>query len=491
MKRNSRFGWGSLFILVSFTCLGCQSGTQEQPVGPNVILCMSDDLGWGDTGYNRHPVLQTPHLDAMAAAGLRFNRFYAGAPVCSPTRASALTGRHPYRYGIFGANIGHLPEEEITLAEVLRTRGYTTGHFGKWHLGTLNQSDPSRNRGEGKDLVEHYAPPWLHGFDVCFSNESKVPTWDPMFGPPEYAGWWDPFPDPSLGTPFGTPYYLDDGSKPTDNLEGDDSRIIMDRVLPFIRDAVTNGKPFLAVVWFHAPHLPVVAGPDHTERYSERQRYLQHYYGCITAMDEQIGHLRDTLRELGIEGDTMFWFCSDNGPERKFGLAGGSAGTLRGHKRGLFDGGVRVPGLLEWPGHVTAGTVTDVPASTSDYVPTVLDLLEIELPDRRPLDGVSLLALIEGKMKERPRPIFFETPAGPRSGGSPPMAMIGNRFKLLTDESGTKDLMFDLIEDPAEAHNLAVERPEQVESMRTELLRWQQSCRESLAGEDYLSSAAN
>ena len=452
---------------------------------PNIILCMSDDLGWGDTGYNGHPVLQTPHLDAMAAAGLRFNRFYSAAPVCSPTRGSVLTGRHPYRYGIFGANIGHLPEEEITLAEVLRTRGYATGHFGKWHLGTLSQSDRSRNRGDGKDLAQHYAPPWLHGFDVCFSNESKVPTWDPMIGPPEYAGWWDPFLDRSLGTPFGTPYYLADGSKPADNLEGDDSRIIMDRVLPFIRGAVTNGKPFLAVVWFHAPHLPVVAGPDHTERYSEQQRYLQHYYGCITAMDEQIGRLRDTLRELGIERDTMLWFCSDNGPERKFGLAGGSAGPLRGHKRGLFEGGVRVPGLLEWPGQVTAGTVTDVPASTSDYLPTVLDLLDIEPPDPRPLDGVSLLPLIEGTMRERPRPIFFETPAGPRSGGSPPFAMIGNRFKLLTDESGTKDLMFDLIEDPEEAHNLAVERPEQAESMRIELLRWRQSCRESIAGKDY------
>ena len=107
------------------------------PKKPNIILCMTDDQGWGDTGYNGHPVLKTPNLDRMAAEGLRFDRFYSGAPVCSPTRGSCLTGRHPYRYGVFFANVGHVRPEEITLAEALKTQGYATGHFGKWHLGTL------------------------------------------------------------------------------------------------------------------------------------------------------------------------------------------------------------------------------------------------------------------------------------------------------------------------------------------------------------------
>ena len=108
---------------------------------PNIILVMSDDQGWGDTDYNGHPLLKKPHLDRMAGEGIRFNRFYSAAPVCSPTRGSCLTGRHPYRYGIFGANVGHMPKKEITLAEALKPMGYTTGHFGKWHLGTFDEGD--------------------------------------------------------------------------------------------------------------------------------------------------------------------------------------------------------------------------------------------------------------------------------------------------------------------------------------------------------------
>ena len=184
---------------------------------PNVILCMSDDQGWGDTGYNGHPFLKTPNLDKMAAQGIRFNRWYAGAPVCSPTRGSAVTGRHPYRYGIPGANSGHMLPEEVTLAEALKTQGYTTGHFGKWHLGTLTTTIKDSNRGKPGDAA-HYSPPWDNGFDVCFSTEAKVPTWDPMK-------------KPGSDESYGTHYFNSDGSVATENLEGDDSRVIMDRAL--------------------------------------------------------------------------------------------------------------------------------------------------------------------------------------------------------------------------------------------------------------------
>ena len=140
--------------------LPTESSPQSRSTGgrPNIILCMADDQGWGDVGYNGHPFLKTPNLDAMSKAGLRFNRFYSGAPVCSPTRGSAITGRHPYRYGIYFANVGHLRKQEMTLAEALKTRGYTTGHFGKWHLGTLTNDIPDGRRGGRQE--EHYAPPW-------------------------------------------------------------------------------------------------------------------------------------------------------------------------------------------------------------------------------------------------------------------------------------------------------------------------------------------
>lgn len=447
---------------------------------PNVILMMADDMGWGDPAYmgNRH--IRTPALDAMAGAGLRFNRFYAAGPVCSPTRGSCLTGRHPYRYGIYSANVGHLPDEEINLAELLRARGYRTGHFGKWHLGTLTRTVKDSNRG-GPRGVAHYAPPWERGFDVCFSTEAKVPTFNPMT-------------KPDADTPYGTAYWNTDGTRADNNLEGDDSRVIMDRVIPFVRDAVKRKRSFFAVVWFHAPHLPTVAGPDKLELYAEYAENTRHYYGCITALDEQVGRIRGELRALGVADNTMLWFCSDNGPEGRAGRAPGSAGALRGRKRSLYEGGIRVPALLEWPARMRMPRATDVPACTSDFLPTILDALGVKPPDDRPLDGVSLLPLIDGTMKQRPRPIAFE------SAGQ--YALIGNRYKLLhvptnrrrtggrrrTPPLAAPDArfqLFDLRADPAEQTDLADAHPDIVRQMTAVFRAWQISCRNSLNGHDY------
>jgi arylsulfatase A-like enzyme len=434
---------------------------------PNIILCMADDLGWGDPGFNGNAIIKTPHLDSMAKAGLRFTRFYSGAPVCSPTRGSCLTGRHPYRYGIFFANAGHMRKQEITLAEALKTQGYTTGHFGKWHLGTLTTAEKDSNRGGPKN-AEHYSPPWENGFDVCFSTEAKVPTWNPMK-------------KPESDEPYGTSYWKQDGTKATENLEGDDSRVLMDRALPFIRNAVNERKPFFAVVWFHAPHLPVVAGSKYRAMYSRYSEDEQHYYGCITALDEQMGRLRGELRALGIADHTMLWFCSDNGPEGKDGKQGrtrGSAGPFRGRKRSLFEGGVRVPGLLEWPARIEAGRVTDIPCSTCDYFPTALDVLGFRMKGQpEPVDGVSLLPLIEGQMTERPQPIGFES--------RDQISLTGNRYKIYSGDKGNRYMLFDLLDDPGEARDLAAERPQIVKEMKTKLDTWRASCKDSLAGKDY------
>lgn len=434
---------------------------------------MADDQGWGDTGYNGHPVVKTPHLDAMAREGVRFDRFYSAAPVCSPTRGSCLTGRHPFRYGIYFANAGGpgqaseyaLPRQETTLAQVLKGAGYRTGHFGKWHLGDFE------GEGSGGAGSKRMSPSDA-GFDEWFSTVRKVPTLDPPAS--EY---WE------NGKPVAGP------------LTGDDSRLIMDRALGFLqRD---SAKPFFAVIWLHAPHLPVVAAAEFRQLYAAHGEAEQHYWGAITALDQQVGRLRSELRRLDPAGDTMLWYASDNGPEgdRQDARSPGSAGPWRGRKASLFEGGIRVPALLEWPAVIRRPRVIAPAASTSDYFPTVLDALGLKPHDARPLDGISLLPVIFGKQKApegqaaRPKPIAFETSRITR--GSPRLALIDGDMKLLTNLTADRssDLLFNLRADPAEQTNLAAARPADCDRLRAVLAEWRASCRRSNAGEDYPQEA--
>lgn len=449
---------------------------------PNIILMMADDLGWGDVQcFNPRTQIQTPHLDAMAAAGMQFNRFYASSPVCSPTRGSSITGRHPYRYGIPYANTGHMKSEELTLAELLKTHGYATGHFGKWHLGTLTTEVKDANRGNPGNIKD-FSPPWKNGFDICFSTESKVPTWDPMLKPGKKDGWnsgkkgWDHIKDRSTGEAYGTHYWNEQGEIVRDNLEGDDSRVIMDRVVPFVEQAAEKNQPFFAVVWFHTPHLPVVAGPKHAALYPDASDFERNYYGCVTAMDEQIGRLRSVLKKAGVANDTMVWFCSDNGPEGG-NTSPGSAAHFKGRKRSLNEGGVRVPGILDWPAQVKAGTVTEFPAVTSDYLPTVLDAVKTEYGGDRPLDGISLLPLISGKMTERHKGIGFESRGA--------VAWSTQRYKLFRKGKEKPWELYDLIEDPSEKNDIAKKHPEIVAGLSEDFTTWQKSCAQSDRGEDY------
>jgi arylsulfatase A-like enzyme len=447
---------------------------------PNVILVMSDDLGWGDVGFNGSTISKTPHLDEMAASGLRFTRFYAAAPVCSPTRGSALTGRHPYRYGIWFANTGHMKREEITLAEALRGHGYATGFFGKWHLGTLTTKVEDANRG-APGVTDHHSTPAMNGFDVYFATESKVPTWDPMwvpeqFGPGQSLRYgWLPVPVLSEAERYGTRYWDGQEREVEDDLDGDDSRIIMDRALVFVEEALQSSRPFLAVIWFHTPHLPVVTGRKYRDLYRDRPLEEQLYYGAISAMDEQVGRLRAALRRSGAAENTMIWFTSDNGPENG---TPGSPGPFRGRKRSLYEGGIRVPALLEWPAKIRAQGATDMPAVTSDYYPTVLDYLGVRPRGQvEPLDGVSLKPLLEGHRNERPRPIGFQTRGM--------AALSDNRFKLVILGEGKDVELYDILADPSESHDVASQHPSVVNEMSRRLRIWQDSCARSNRGEDY------
>ncbi len=465
----------TIALILNFRIFNGQSkNNQILKKHPNIILLMADDLGWGDTGFNGNPVIKTPYLDQMAKEGIQFNRFYSACAVCSPTRASVLTGRNPYREGVFTANAGILRPEEVTLPELLKTEGYMTGHFGKWHLGTLTHTEKDSNRGRPGNLKE-YNPPALHGYDYAFVTEAKVPTYDPMKKPVnrfDNKGW-SYLKEGEAYEPYGTFYWDIHGNKITDNLDGDDSRIIMDRVIPFIEQATKEDKPFLAVVWFHAPHMPFVAGPKYQQMYRDQDTLMQNYAGCISAMDDEIGRLRAFLKEKGEDSNTMIWFCSDNGPENG---SPGITGEFLGRKRSLHEGGVRVPGILVWPQKIQKGFKTDIPCVTSDYLPTIMDVLVIN-KSKAPyqLDGISLLPLLDGKMITRPRPIGFCF--GNQASYS------DNQYKLYA-QNGKFDL-YDIVNDPSETENIEATETSIMEKMHAELLKFVSSCHLSFEGDEY------
>lgn len=333
---------------------------------PNIILAMADDQGWGDMAYNGHPVVQTPTFDAMARTGWRFDRFYAAAPVCSPTRGSVLTGRHPNRFGCFQWG-NTLRPEEVTVAEAIKQAGYTTGHFGKWHLGSVRADSP--------------VCPGTSGFDDWFSS-------------PNY---------------FDLDPWMSDQGKAV-KTRGEGSEVIVERALKFARHAVRSGRPFLAVVWFGSPHDPHAASEADLAAYADQPARQRPFLAEITAMDRAMGRLRRGLKELGVADNTLLWYCSDNGA-----IPVGATGGLRGRKNQVYEGGLRVPGLIEWPARLKEHRVVDIPCGTVDILPTVLELAGAPVP-KRPLDGQSLVPLLDGTMTARARPLGFWHHA---SGGSP------------------------------------------------------------------------
>ncbi|MDP6722345.1 MAG: sulfatase-like hydrolase/transferase, partial [Pirellulaceae bacterium] len=427
---------------------------------------------WGDVGYNGHPKIKTPNLDTMAAAGIRFDRFYATASVCSPTRASCLTGRNNWRMNISNpmrADEGHLPQEEITIAEALKAKGYATGHFGKWHVGGF----------DAETAGAHVMPPWQAGFDECFSTHNVIVTHDP------YA---------KLGKGGIKACYWHNGrnipleeaqNDPT--LRGDDAAIVMNKAIEFIREKVAQEKPFLALVWFHNVHTPLGKNPELMKEYADCEPQEQIYFSNITAVDTQVGELRSELRKLGVADNTMLWFTSDNGPNLKgkknvkYSEAQGgkfndtpigSAGAYRGWKRDCYEGGLREPGILEWPARVKKPFATDYPAVTSDYFPTALDAAGIPLPTDRAYDGISLLPMIEGHETKRLNAIGFH------SNGME--AWTETRYKIVRTikakrNPSSKWELYDLLADPFEENDLASTHPEIVERLANDFLAWAKS----------------
>ncbi|MHC4728008.1 MAG: sulfatase-like hydrolase/transferase [Planctomycetota bacterium] len=466
---------------VCLGAVGCVTGSQNKSSRkPNIVLCMADDQGWGDMAYNGHPVLKTPNFDAMASSALRFERFYAAHPVCSPTRGSVMTGRHPNRFGCF--KWGHtLRPQEITIAEALKTAGYITGHFGKWHLGSVRKGSPVN--------------PGASGFDEWFSAPNFFDN-DPILS--------------REGIAIQT--------------KGESSMVTVDAALDFIEKHSKGTRPFLAVVWFGSPHGPHQAIEQDRALYPDQDKKFQHFYGEITGMDRAFGKLRKKLQTLGIDKDTILWYCSDNGGLPKVGTTGG-----RANKGKVYEGGLRVPAILEWPARIPNPRVSEVPCNTSDIYPTLLEITGVRMKNQPPLDGISLVPLINRKMKSRPKPMGFWD--HPTKGISTPsqkwMSELlevqkagkesSETFRLRLDAGditkqypldsfpghaawldwpwklhrihSKKDVikfeLYNLVNDPAEQNDLVALNTERVNSMKSQLQAWLTSVVNSLNGSDY------
>jgi len=433
----------------------------------NFVLVMSDDQGWGDIGYNNHPNLKTPVLDQMAATGIRFNRFYSAHPYCSPTRASYLTGRNPARMGTFSYNFSIRPGE-LTLPEVLQKSGYATGHFGKWHVGPVKAGSPLN--------------PGNNGFDEWLSHDN----------------FFELNPELSHNGQASTVY------------SGESSEILVDKAMEFMIKVQKTDKPFLTFIWFGSPHKPHSALQPDKDLYLSLDSAQQNYLGEITAMDRAIGKLRQGLKDNGLSNNTILWFCSDNGPDL-LGLSGG----LREKKGSLYEGGIRVPAILEWPDRITVGRETDFLASTVDIMPTILDLVNIQI-DSLILDGISLKPLIDGSVTQRPTGLaFWKYPQGKETANGQmftdeerigfwrtfsnykhPVAETSNfpghsawiegKWKLHKKKGGEFEL-YNLETDFAETIDIASGNKALVDSFAIKLEDWQRSVEVSLTGQDYLT----
>jgi N-acetylgalactosamine-6-sulfatase len=435
---------------------------------PNIIFLLTDDQGWGDAACWGHPYYKTPNLDRLTREGTRFSQFYVANPVCSPSRTAFMTGRYPARFGIHGHFATHeqnaarvmpdwLDPHAPTVTRLLQGAGYVTGHFGKWHLGG----------GDGAPAPEAY------GIGRSATLVSNGPQLREKSAKPE-PHWW-----------------------------GKSTGQIMDLSIAFLRE--NKDKPFYLNIWTLVPHATLDPTPEQLAVYDTLEpqadnpafgKWTRDYYksakdlrsqmrvfaASITDLDTQVGRLLDALKELGLDQDTLLVFSSDNGPEDyNIGNAAnagvGSPGPFRARKRSLYEGGVRTPLVVRWPGRVKAGAFDQTSVIGSvDLLPTVCALTGVNTPQGVTLDGEDVSdLLLGGTPRPRKAPLYWEwrsRVAGNPAFTPPPLAVRDGPWKLLTklDRSGPE--LYDIPSDPAEEHNLAAAHPDLVARLTDLALSW-------------------
>ena len=409
----------------------------------NFVLVMTDDQGWGQTGYYNHPVLKTPNLDEMASKGLRFDRFYAGGPVCSPTRATVLTGRTNDRTGVFDHGYA-LRKQEKTLTEALRKAGYATGHYGKWHLCGL--------RGPGVPILKTDE----HGPEAFgFENWLSVTNFFDL-----------------------NPIMSRQGN--LEEFKGDSSEIIVEEALKFMERNTKTKKPFFCVIWYGTPHSPWMALDQDMEEFKDLNQDSKAHYGELKAMDRSLGALRKGLKDMKIDQDTLIWFTSDNGGLPR--IQPSTTGGLRDYKGSLYEGGIRVPAIIEWPRKINPNQISTYPAGTVDIFPTIAEIAGIsEASMLKPVDGISLTPLFNTLISKRNKPLIFSSRGR--------MAIIDNNWKIISQPKakGRQIELFNLSTDPSESNNIFRPQHPQATRLRKVLVESRKSIEKSINGMDYPS----
>jgi len=455
----------TIFILGLALCVRSFAAEER----PNIVFFYADDLGYGDLACYGSQAAQTPRLDALAGEGTRFTQFYVSHCVCSPTRASAITGHFPGRHRIYG----HIAFFETnrrrkmpdwldvnapSFPRALQRAGYRTAMIGKWHLGggsgrdfrmaDLRDPDPDRPRKPGKAVINHPDAPQVaqYGFDHVRTTFGNSPTWKKA----------EPWPKPHETYPYASREWSTWSS-----------RAIADETIGFLEDHVTSHgeQPFYANVWFKDVHVILRPTDEMRKPFRHLDEKPQVHYAMVRYMDEQIRRVLDVLDELGLSENTLVLFSSDNGAGKG---RGGSCAPLRGWKHTLYEGGTRVPLIVRWPGQVPAGRVDEQSVlNICDFIPTFSALTGAKMPDGYQSDGEDIIEALRGGSFERSKPQFWHYPTT-----SPSLAVRIGDWKLLTNPDARLEELYNLADDIGETTNLAGDQSDTAKSLKDQLLKW-------------------
>jgi arylsulfatase A len=424
----------SLTLATSLAIPGSSTAAQ-----PNIILFLADDLGYGDLGCFGHPIIKTPNLDAFAKQGVRLTNCYSASAVCSPSRSALLTGRTPHRNGVYtwiaeGGEV-HLRTSEITLPKLLKGAGYTTCHSGKWHLNGLFNNPAQPQPGD-------------HGYDWWMATQNNA------------------------GPSHENPNNFVRNGQPVGPMQGHSAPLVVGEAITWLKEKRDAAKPFFLAVWTHEPHYPIKSDPQFKALYPDLADDVQReHHANVTQMDHAFGMLMKALDEQKLAGNTFVFFTSDNGPEGD-GIKSpgrGSSGGLRGRKRDVHEGGIRVAGLARWPVRIQPGTTSDVPVIGSDMFPTMLTIAGVGVPKDRALDGANVLPALTGAATKvaRPQPLYWKLLMAPNA----KVAMRVDDWKILANEGLTEFEFYNLASDLKETTDLKEKEPQRFAAMREQLIK--------------------